>query len=95
MIVSSLDLHEAQLLVSATGRVEDCASLVFDVCLCAEGRVSNLYTTTVALVPRIEGRFGTDWRAMRKLPTSLSIALLNLYSGAGHAALGILGFPMR
>lgn len=37
LIVSSLDLHEAQLLVSATGQVEDCASLVFDVCLCAEG----------------------------------------------------------
>ena len=81
MIVSSVDLHEAHLLVSATGRADDCASLVFDVCLCAEGRDSNLYTTTVALVPTIEGRFRTDWRAMCKLPTTLSLALLTSTMG--------------
>lgn len=88
MIVSSLDLHEAYLLVSATGRAEDCASLVFDLCLCTEGRDSSFYRTTVALVPDIKGRFGTDWVALGKLPNH---PLAHVYDGAGHATLGILG----
>lgn len=51
LIASSLDLCEAHLLVSVTDWTEDCASLVFDLCLCAEGRGSSFYRTTVALVP--------------------------------------------
>lgn len=35
LIVSSLDLHEAHLSVAVTGWAEGCASLVFDLCVCA------------------------------------------------------------
>lgn len=61
LIVSSLDLLEACLSVSATGWAEGCASLVFDLCLCAEGRGSSFHRTTVALVPGVKARFRADW----------------------------------
>lgn len=67
LIVSSLDLQKVHFLVSATGWAEDCASLVFDLCLCAEGRGCSFYTT-FALVPEGKVRCGSDWVALDKLP---------------------------
>lgn len=86
-----LDLHEAHLLVSATGWAEDGASSVFDLCLCAEGRGSTFYSTPVALVLEVKARFGADWVALGKLPSHLEPCLAHIYDGAGCAALGFLG----
>lgn len=49
LIVSSSDLHEARLLVSVTGSGAGDAPLVFDLGLCAKGRDSTFYRTTVAV----------------------------------------------
>lgn len=75
LIVSSLDLHEARLLVSVTGSGEDGAPLVFDLGLCAKGRDSTFYRTTVAVVPGVKVKFRTVEAALGS-PTALSLSLL-------------------
>lgn len=91
LIASSSDLCEAHLLVSVTGWPKGCASLVFDLCLCAEGRGSSFYRTTVALVPGVKAKFRTDWVALGKLPNHPESFLAHLCNGAGHVALEFLG----
>lgn len=81
LIVSSLDLREAHLSVSVTGWAEGCASLVFDLCVCAEGRGSNFYRTTVAFIRGVRARFITDCVTWGKFPNHPEHHLAHLYNG--------------
>lgn len=90
LIVSSLDLQKVHFLVSATGWAEDCASLVFDLCLCAEGRGCSFYTT-FALVPEGKVRCGSDGVALDKLPNHPEPCLAQDGWGVWSCSLGISG----
>lgn len=83
LMISSLDLCEVHLLVSATGWAVSCASLVFDLCLCAEEKGSSFYRTTVAWVPGVKARFRAAWMALGKLSSHPGPCLAHLCSGAG------------
>lgn len=93
LIVSSLDLCEVHLSVSATGCAGGCASLVFDLCLCARSGAgaSRFYRTTVSLVPGVKAKFRTGWVDLGKLSSNPEPCLAHLYNGAGPAALAFLG----
>lgn len=82
LIVSSLDLHEAPVSVSVTGLAEGCASLVFDLYLCAEGRGGNFYRTTVPFMFGIKSRSTTDCVALGNLPTRSEPCLAHLQNGS-------------
>lgn len=81
LIVSFSDLREAPLPVSVTGWAEGCASLVFDLCVCAEGRGSNVYRTTVAFIRGVKAKFITDCVTWSKSPNLPEHHLARLYKG--------------
>lgn len=92
LIVSSSDLREVQHSVSTTGCAGGCASLVFDLCLCAGGsRGKQLLQNDCCFGTRSQGQGQTGWVDLGKVSSHPEPCLAHLYSGAGPAALAFLG----